>query len=181
MFSFPIIERLLYILLNGLIDFFSFPDYTDHFDDRASYTSDVSRQSEPVHRYSSKGFSTKAANKNAKRSKSVPRSTNQTSAAHNSSKSLPRSASASRNNSRARQQSNLRSVHDEEHTEEELAYINNSSTLPAHSRRRLMVDGDDLPPASSTPVEPLSEAIVEEERQNSDGESCCYVVIAFEN
>lgn len=139
----------------------------DHFDDRASYTSDVSHQSEPMHRYSSKGFSTKAtANKNPKRSKSVPRSTHQNS----SSKSLPRSASASRNDGRARQQANRRSVHNEEHTEEEIAYINNNnSTLPAQQRRRLMEDSDDLPPASSTPVEPLSEAIVEEERKNPDG------------
>ena len=125
----------------------------------------MSRQSEPVHQYSSKGFSTKAAaNQNAKRSKSVPRSTNQT--ASQRSKSLPRNAFATRNGGRAYQNANRSSVYDDE---DELMFINNSSTLPRQQQRRVMVADEDLPPASSTPVEPLSEAIVEEERKNGDG------------
>ncbi|XP_066915341.1 uncharacterized protein [Clytia hemisphaerica] len=112
-------------------------EYMDSFNENASYVSNLSQQSEPVHRYTSNGYSTKATNQNS-RSRSLPRARTNGYASHSQ-------------------------MNDETYDEELSRY--NSSTLPRGGVRL-----EEEPPVSSTPlVEPLSEAIVEEERHNADG------------
>lgn len=105
-------------------------EYMDElFDDMMSQISSISQQSEPVHQYSSTGFSKKASSSSS-RSATLPRS-------------------------------NGHAVKRDLKADEMLRH--NSNTLPR------MREEDERPTSSTPLAEPISEAIVEEERHNPDG------------